>query len=251
MLPLIDMPSLPFRLKVWAFSSMWEEERVMAENYCVKILGAYAEIKNNLTFRQILGQILAVGNVLNGGSAKGQADGFDVPVFGKLTSMRDKEGKSLIEYIMLQMKNQDDTINVKLKDLIEITCFKDCDNEYVKNKTRELQAMHGNAKSNFEQVKSVSATDRYVSQSIEEDLFMMKMGQIIDSTEKELNLVVSETQKVLDTHKEICDFYDIDAKDEMREKSEPFFKLFGEFFKLCEKSLPTPPKKSAWAAPKK
>jgi hypothetical protein len=42
-------------------------------------------------------------------------------------------------------------------------------------------------------VKSVSATDRYVSQSIEEDLFMMKMGQIIDSTEKELNLVVSET----------------------------------------------------------
>jgi len=88
--------------------------------------------------------------VLNGGSAKGQADGFDVPVFGKLTSMRDKEGKSLIEYIMMQIKNQDDAINVKLKDLIEITCFKDCDNEYIKNKTRELQVMHGNAKANFE-----------------------------------------------------------------------------------------------------
>jgi len=29
----------------------------------------------------------------------------------------------------------------------------------------------------------------------------------------------------------------------MRDKSENFFKLFQEFFKLCEKSLPPPAKK--------
>lgn len=55
MLPLIDMPSLPFRLKVWSFSTQWSDERVLAEVYCRNILQAYAEIKNNPCFMQILG----------------------------------------------------------------------------------------------------------------------------------------------------------------------------------------------------
>jgi hypothetical protein len=33
---------------------------------------------------------LSIGNILNGGNAaKGQADGFDLPVLGKLVSMKD------------------------------------------------------------------------------------------------------------------------------------------------------------------
>lgn len=116
---------------------------------------------------QILGQILAIGNVLNGGTAKGQADGFDLPVFTKLTSLKDAQGKTLIEYIMAKLKAQDEMFDVKLKTLISQTVFKDCDNEYIKNKTRELQVMHGNAQSAFEQVKSISASDKYVSQSMD------------------------------------------------------------------------------------
>ena len=86
---LVDMPSLPHRLKVWAFSFQWADERTLAEVYCRNILAAYNEIKTNSAFMMILGQVLAIGNVLNGGTAKGQADGFDLPVFTKLTSMKD------------------------------------------------------------------------------------------------------------------------------------------------------------------
>lgn len=245
MLPLVNMPSLPFRLKVWVFTTKWAEDLAYVADYCRVILVAYEEIKNNPCFRKILGQILAVGNVLNGGSAKGQSDGFDVPVFGKLSSMKDNTGKSLLEYIMLTLKNQEETLDAQLKDLIQKTVFKDCDNDQLKQKVRELQSMHGTAKANFQQAKVVSATDKYVSMSIDKDLFDEKMGPIIESTEKELVLIIQEQNKVLDTHKSTCDFYDVDAKDEMRDKSETFFKTFGDFFKICEKSLPPPVKKPA------
>ena len=130
--------------------------------------------------------------MLNGGTAKGQADGFDLPVFTKLTSLKDAQGKTLIEYIMAKLKAQDEMFDVKLKTLISKTVFKDCDNEYIKGKARELQTMHGNAKAAFEQVKTVSATDKYVSQSIDQDIFIAKMGQYLDATEKELSIIVED-----------------------------------------------------------
>ena len=144
---------------------------------------------------------------------------------------------------MAKLKAQDENFDVRLKELISKTVFKDCDNEYIKGKTRELQAMVGNAKAAFEQVKTISATDRFVSQSVDPDDFQTIMGEFLAITEKELALIVEDSQKVLATHTQICDFYGLEAKDEMRDKSENFFKLFQEFFKLCEKSLPPPEKK--------
>jgi serine protease inhibitor ecotin len=93
---------------------------------------------------------------------------------------------------MAKLKAQDEMFDTKLKTLISKTVFKDCDNEYIKGKVRELQTMHGNAKAAFEQVKSISASDKYVSQSMDQDLFINKMGQYLEATEKELNLIVED-----------------------------------------------------------
>lgn len=117
--------------------------------------------------------MLAVGNVLNGGTAKGQADGFDLPTLTKLTSMRDVNGKSLLEYIMLKMREADEELPAKLAALLSKTVFKDIDTEYIKNKARELETMVSNAKGSLDQVKSLSTIDRYVQQSIEQDKFIV------------------------------------------------------------------------------
>ena len=170
--------------------------------------------------------MLAIGNVLNGGTAKGQADGFDLPVFTKLTSMRDVNGKSLLEYIMLKMKEADEELPAKISALISKTVFKDVDVDYIKGKARELQAMVSNAKASLDQVKSLSATDRFVQQSIDKDEFIIQMTDFVDKAEKELATIVEDSQKVVSTHIMLCDFYGVDAKDEMREKSETFFKVF-------------------------
>ena len=75
------------------------------------------------------------------------------------------------------------------------------------------------------------------------------MTDFVDKAEKELTTIVEDSQKVVANHLMLCDFYGVDAKDEMREKSETFFKVFQEFFKLCEKALPPEPKKVKGKAP--
>lgn len=52
-------------------------------------MNGYKQIESNPYFLKIVGYTLSIGNILNGGTAKGQADGFDLPVLGKLVSMKD------------------------------------------------------------------------------------------------------------------------------------------------------------------
>ena len=78
---------------------------------------------------------------------------------------------------------------------------------------------------------------------MEKDEFLIKMGEFVSNAEKEISEINEDAKKVVETHLKLCDFYGVDAKDEMREKSENFFKVFQEFFKLTEKSLPPEEKK--------
>ena len=52
---------------------------------------------------QMLSVILAVGNILNGGTNKGQADGFDLNVIGKVHTFRSNDGTSILEYVCRKM----------------------------------------------------------------------------------------------------------------------------------------------------
>ena len=45
--------------------------------------------------RNVLGIVLAVGNYLNGGTNRGQADAFDLETFGKLEGIKDAAGKDV------------------------------------------------------------------------------------------------------------------------------------------------------------
>ena len=57
-------------------------------------------IESNPVLYRTLGMALAVGNIMNDGTAKGQADGFDFPVISKLNATKDNSGKSLLSFIM-------------------------------------------------------------------------------------------------------------------------------------------------------
>ena len=51
---------------------------------------------------KVLGLILALGNIMNAGNrTRGQADGFDIEVLGKLTDVRTSDGScSLLQYVV-------------------------------------------------------------------------------------------------------------------------------------------------------
>lgn len=89
MIQLVKPSSLLNRLKVWAFKGNWAEEKEIVETFHTRIMHAYGEIEKNKYFLKIVGMTLSIGNILNGGTPKGRADGFDLPVLGKLVSMKD------------------------------------------------------------------------------------------------------------------------------------------------------------------
>ena len=96
MIQLIEPASLFNRLKVWSFKSNWAEEKEVCINFHSRMMGGYKEIKENKHFLKIVGLTLAIGNILNGGTPKGRADGFDLPVLGKLVSMKDNTNQTLM-----------------------------------------------------------------------------------------------------------------------------------------------------------
>ena len=59
------------------------------------------DLKTNSKLKSMLEVILAIGNYLNGTSARGGAYGFDVDTLQKLSDLRGQDGKStLLDYIV-------------------------------------------------------------------------------------------------------------------------------------------------------
>ncbi|XP_041375827.1 formin-J-like isoform X2 [Gigantopelta aegis] len=59
------------------------------------------ELTSSTALKNLLGTLLAVGNYLNGGSERGQADGFHIGIVNKLREINDKSGKgNLLEFTL-------------------------------------------------------------------------------------------------------------------------------------------------------
>lgn len=79
---------------------------------------------------------LSIGNILNGGNAaKGQADGFDLPVLGKLVSMKDNTNQTLLQLICRKITDEDEEFREVAKMLHKNISIKEIDIKYLKTKT--------------------------------------------------------------------------------------------------------------------
>jgi hypothetical protein len=86
-------------------------DRVKEVRPCLKVLRkAIDEVRNSKFLRDLLGVVLAIGNYMNGGTKRGQADGFKLDFIPKLMDTKDAHNqKSLMEYAITQLvtKNPD------------------------------------------------------------------------------------------------------------------------------------------------
>ena len=66
---------------------------------------------------KFLAMTLAVGNVLNGGTAKGQADGFGIDVLASKLQIKDNQGHTLLAYVVKQLVAKDKEYPTKAQKL--------------------------------------------------------------------------------------------------------------------------------------
>jgi len=77
------------RLRVWVFKNEWEEDSIYMEKSIAGMSLLFDFLENNSTLYKVLGMALAVGNIMNGGTAKGRSDGFELTVMTKLNTTKD------------------------------------------------------------------------------------------------------------------------------------------------------------------
>ena len=117
-LPLCNPASIHSRLKMWKFKITWDEELTIQKGTLATQKDLYKELKENKCILKILSMALAIGNVLNGDTAKGQADGFDMTVLSKLTTIKDNSGQSMLQYICAKIKAENEEFSAEISKLI-------------------------------------------------------------------------------------------------------------------------------------
>jgi hypothetical protein len=108
---IVSVPEFFGRLEAWIFMLEFEQNVAIAEKPLAVLKKAVQVVRDSQSFKTILGYILAFGNYMNGGTNKGQADGFHLKALLKLDLTKDSTNKvTLIQYIAEQALKKDPSI---------------------------------------------------------------------------------------------------------------------------------------------
>ena len=88
---------------------------------------------------------LAVGNIMNGGTAKGRSDGYELNVITKLNSTKDNQQKSLLQFIMKQLVEADPDLRARYKEEFKVFSTKATDLDAIQKKYNDVNLSHGEA----------------------------------------------------------------------------------------------------------
>jgi len=100
------IPGFQARLDCWSFARTYQERRLHYYESLRRFEEVLNSIRSSTALPSLLGLILAVGNYLNGGTDRGQADGFDLETLSKLHMLKDQQGKDLRHLILDSYFNQ-------------------------------------------------------------------------------------------------------------------------------------------------
>ncbi|MCQ2816105.1 MAG: hypothetical protein MJ252_02455 [archaeon] len=226
---LISLYKIPFckeKCIIWKNCTILDEYNLLVANDLDKYERGVKEIKNNEILKKFFAYILTVGNILNGGTAKGQADGFNLDVLPKLSSIKDANGKNILTFIINKMKE---------KEGISFTNF-----------TQSFKHVKGAAQTIFNEIgKNKNIIKRCVEESKKlhdsitlNDEFMALTKKKVDSGLLIIEKIEKQFNNVEKATKEIIKFYGYVEKDDVYKNIEKFFKLINNFISDVDKAIP-------------
>mmetsp|Transcript_31501 Transcript_31501/g.60886 ORF Transcript_31501/g.60886 Transcript_31501/m.60886 type:complete len:1195 (-) Transcript_31501:458-4042(-) len=83
------VPAFSARVECWSFLCAFNERAAGLSHALVEFQRLVDAFKTSEALPHLLSLVLAVGNYLNGGTSRGQADGFDLEALGKLDGVKD------------------------------------------------------------------------------------------------------------------------------------------------------------------
>lgn len=113
---LVAIHSLAVRVQAWVFLNSFEASAAIFEAARRDITRACEVLQSSPRIEHLMSLVLYVGNYLNGGTARGRADGFDLSTLAKLATIKagtKGDRGTLLDYVVQQAEqNHPDTLSL-------------------------------------------------------------------------------------------------------------------------------------------
>lgn len=237
-----DIKKIKPKCQVLLFCIEYSEQEEFYMEPLVKFEAAFKELEECAILKDALAVILSLGNILNGGNkTRGQADGFVIDGMTKITSIKDVNNKSGMEYVCKKLKeiNEEHTgfkktlrglYDSKKNDLIELRdLFVAFMGKTAGVKTKIDLII------NDKEDPAAEVYEKIVKKKVESyDATLLSMKERYDECEKKW--------------KKLGEYYGLRKDDIKMEDSSKFFAFWVQFFDALDKHWPKEVKKKGGAA---
>ena len=220
-----NIPNSKIKLEIWG-SILSFEELYPGVNECFQYMQkACDEIKSNENFKLVLSIILTIGNIMNGGTLKGQADGFNLDLLPKLSGTKDNKGKSILAFICKKLKEKNPNFsNIK----------NECPNLL---KASEFSINESNKELN-EIKKLLNNVEKKIKLIDKNEEFYKKSEEFLNVNNEKIKELEKLSEKNIEIYQKTIKFYGYNENDNYFKASEQFFKMLINFFDDLFNSIP-------------
>ena len=222
-----SIPNAKTKLHIWSTLLEFNDSFPGVQESFSYMQDACNELKQNKFFKEMLSAILTIGNVLNGGTQKGQADGFSLDVLPKLSSVKDNKGQTVLNWVCHKVKKIDDSFDGLKKyfpQLIKASAYSL--SECVKS-LNELKRFLTNIQ---KELKDIETQDNFINE--------------VNNTLNDYNDKIKQIEKLsndnLKVYQNTAKYFGYTEKDSKYKAPEEFFRMLCAFFDDVERSMPKP-----------
>ena len=208
------------KLQIWSLINKIEKSLQNTNKNLNYIIDACNEIKSNKHFTLILSIILGLGNILNGDTILGQADGFCLDILKQLPKIKDNFGNSILSYIFSLAKKIDNSF-VGFQN--QFPCVE-----------KAVQLSKEETTQDINEIINMIAQFDNLLKNLPEDEFKKKSEEYLENFKENVKQLEEKDNQNKKTYIKLVKFYGYNDSDEILNKSEVFFEMLLDFFQKMD-----------------
>lgn len=106
-LKLAEVPHFALRLQLWTFENCHEERFELFQSSAAQVQAACSALLQSRRVQRLLAMTLSVGNYMNGGTARGRADGFSIEALNQIRTIKAQKAgpaTTLLDFLVRQLE---------------------------------------------------------------------------------------------------------------------------------------------------
>ena len=194
------IPNSKEKLKIWFYIINYQNRYDLINERIIYNKNAIEFLLKDDWLKLILSYILSLGNILNGGTTRGQADGFNLDFLEKLPGTKDRNGKSILTYIIqnIQLVKTDFKNIATHFDIVRLAANSPF--TILKNDCNNI-------------ITSFPNIEKMYQSLTKSDGFKLKSGKFIINTKKEIDEMKKALEYIEDKYKDLREYLMAKRKD--------------------------------------